>query len=123
MSYYPEWHGGLAELRTTLHALAAEFHKPVLVVETAYPSRPDDHWKGLPNLHWPLTPAGQQRFVREVAAVVAGVPDGLGAGVVYWHPEAVPVQGLAVWVGGSCGLFDRKGRVLPAAGELRHPSR
>lgn len=123
VSYYPEWHGGLAELRAALHALAAEFHKPVLVAETAYPSRPDEHWRGLPNLHWPLTPAGQRRFVREVVAVVAGVPGGLGAGVLYWHPEAVPVDGLAVWVGGSCGLFDRAGRVLPAAGELRRPRR
>jgi arabinogalactan endo-1,4-beta-galactosidase len=123
VSYYPDWHGGLAGLRAALGALAAEFRKPVLVAETAYPSRKDEHWNGRPHLSWPLTPAGQRRFVREVTQVVAEVPDGLGAGVLYWHPEAVPVAGLAVWVGGSCGLFDRKGRVLPAAGELVHPGR
>jgi len=123
VSYYPEWHGGLPELRTALAALAAEFQKPVLVAETAYPTRKDEHWKGRPNMGWPLSPAGQQRFVHEVAQAVAEVPGGLGAGVLYWHPEAVPVDGLAVWVGGSCGLFDRKGRVLPAAGELVRPAR
>ncbi len=123
VSYYPEWHGGIPQLRAALDALAAEFRKPVLVAETAYPSRKDEHWKGRPNLNWPLSPAGQQRFVREVAQAVAEVPDGLGAGVLYWNPEAVPTDGLAVWVGGSCGLFDRKGRVLPAAGELAHPVR
>jgi len=123
VSYYPEWHGGLAELRAALGALAAEFRKPVLVAETAYPSRKDEHWRGRPHMDWPLTPAGQRRFVREVAQVVAEVPEGLGAGVFYWHPEAVPVDGLAVWVGGSCGLFDRKGRVLPGAAELVRPER
>ncbi len=123
VSYYPEWHGGLAELRAALGALAAEFRKPVLVAETAYPSRKDEHWRGRPHMDWPLTPAGQRRFVREVAQVVAEAPEGLGAGVFYWHPEAVPVDGLAVWVGGSCGLFDRKGRVLPGAAELVRPER
>jgi arabinogalactan endo-1,4-beta-galactosidase len=123
VSYYPEWHGGLAELRAALTALAGEFHKPVLVAETAYPSRKDEHWKGRPNMSWPLSPAGQQRFVREVAQAVAEVPDGRGAGVLYWHPEAVPTNDLAVWVGGSCGLFDRDGRALPAAGELVRPAR
>lgn len=121
VSYYPEWHGGIPQLRAALVALAAEFRKPVLVAETAYPSRKDEHWKGRPNLNWPLSPAGQRRFVREVAQAVAEVPGGLGAGVLYWNPEAVPTGGLAVWVGGSCGLFDRKGRVLPAAGELVRP--
>lgn len=122
VSYYPEWHGGLPELRNALVTLAHDFHKPVLVAETAYPHRKDEHWKGGANLNWPLTPAGQRRFVREVAQVVAEVPDGLGAGVLYWHPEAVPADGLAVWVGGSCGLFDRKGRVLPAAAALVRPA-
>jgi arabinogalactan endo-1,4-beta-galactosidase len=123
VSYYPEWHGGIPQLRAALDALAAEFRKPVLVVETAYPSRKDEHWKGRPNLNWPLTPAGQRRFLSEVAQAVTDVPGGLGAGVVYWHPESVPVDGIAVWLGGSCGLFDRKGRVLPAAAELVRPAR
>lgn len=122
VSYYPEWHGGIPELRAALNALAREFRKPVLVAETAYPHRNDEHWKGCANLNWKLTPAGQQRFVREVAQAVADVPDGLGAGVLYWHPEAAPADGLALWVGGSCALFDRKGCVLPAVGELRRPA-
>ncbi len=118
VSYYPEWHEGLPALRRALDALAREFGKPVLVVETAYPWKPDEHWVGRPHLDWPLTPAGQRRFVREVAAAVRATPDGLGAGVVYWYPECVPVPGLAVWVGGSCSLFGKAGRVLPAASEL-----
>jgi arabinogalactan endo-1,4-beta-galactosidase len=121
VSYYPEWHGGLPELRQALTELARTFRKPVLVVETAYPWKKDEHWVGRPNMKWPLTPAGQRCFVADVAAAVCATPDGLGIGVVYWHPESVPVRDLAVWVGGSCALFGKNGRVLPAAAELAGP--
>ena len=119
MSYYPEWHGTVAQLGETLTDLAREFKKPIVVAETAYPWMPDEHWIGCPNMNWPLTPDGQKRFLREVLAVVRALPDGLGRGVIYWHPESVPVSGMPVWLGGSCALFDRKGGVLPAAGFAR----
>jgi arabinogalactan endo-1,4-beta-galactosidase len=67
-------------------------------------------------MDWPLTPAGQKRFLSEVLAAVGAVPDGLGRGVLYWYPESMQVSDMRVWVGGSCALFDRKGNVLPAAG-------
>jgi arabinogalactan endo-1,4-beta-galactosidase len=118
VSYYPEWHGGLDGLRTALTTLARDFHKPVLVVETAYPWKPDEHWTGKPNLTWPLSPRGQRDFLHDLVRVVREVPDGLGAGVCYWHPESVPAGNLQVWVGGSCALFDDRGNLLPAAGAL-----
>jgi arabinogalactan endo-1,4-beta-galactosidase len=37
VSYYPWWHGEIDALRGTLHALAARFHRPLLVAETAFP--------------------------------------------------------------------------------------
>jgi arabinogalactan endo-1,4-beta-galactosidase len=85
------------------------------VAETAYPWTNDEHWSKRSNMSWPLTPAGQQQFMREVFAASRSVPDGLGRGVLYWYPESVLVSDLRVWVGGSCALFDRKGAVLPAA--------
>jgi arabinogalactan endo-1,4-beta-galactosidase len=115
MSYYPDWHGTVAQLSATLAALAKEFKKPVVVVETAYPWTNDEHWNKRSNMSWPLTPAGQQQFMKEVFAASRSVPDGLGRGVLYWYPESVLVSDLRVWVGGSCSLFDRKGAVLPAA--------
>lgn len=115
MSYYPEWHGGIETLRGTLHALAEEFRKPVLVAEAAYPWTDDEHWRDRPHLDWPLTPAGQRQYLRDVLEVVRGLPEGLGRGVMYWHPESVLTPGLNVWLGGSCALFDRAGDVLPAA--------
>ncbi len=116
VSYYPEWHGDLDTLRATLTARARAFRKPVLVVETAYPWKWDEHWDARKaSLTWPVTPEGQRQFLRDVAQVVRDLPDGLGAGVVYWHPESVRVSGLHAWVGGSCALFDDQGNLLPAA--------
>ncbi|WP_052300358.1 glycoside hydrolase family 53 protein [Opitutus terrae] len=115
MSYYPEWHGDLETLRGTLVALATEFHQPIIVAETAYPWTSDEHWTGRPNLNWPLTPEGQRQFLRAVLQVVRELPDGLGRGVLYWHPESVLTPGQRIWLGGSCALFDHEGNVLPAA--------
>jgi arabinogalactan endo-1,4-beta-galactosidase len=123
VSYYPEWHGSIDDLRGTLTAMAREFHKPILVVETAYPWTQDEHWLGRPHLDWPLTPAGQAAFLRDVVDVVRELPDGLGCGVVYWHPESVRTEGLHAWLGGSCAWFDRHGDVLPAASFGRRAAR
>ncbi len=119
VSYYPDWHDGIGVLRASLDSLARTFRKPILVAETAYPWKHDEHWDDRPHMAWPLKPQGQRRFLREVAAVVRALPDGLGLGVCYWYPEAVQVPGLPVWVGGSCGLFDDDGRLLRGVDELR----
>ncbi|PTY05719.1 hypothetical protein DB347_15255 [Opitutaceae bacterium EW11] len=114
LSYYPDWHGKIADFRATLATLATTFHKPILVVETAYPSRGDKYWNGKPNLDWPISPEGQRAFLSDVLAAVRDTPEGLGAGLFYWFPEAIPVEGLHAWVGGSCALFDVNGNALPA---------
>ena len=119
LSYYPEWHGTLADLRETLSGIAEEFRLPVVVVETAYPWKHDEHFDGKENLVFPFTPAGQKAFLADVAAAVRATPHGLGRGVVYWHPEVVPVRDLNIWIGGSCALFDERGELLPAAAALR----
>jgi len=119
LSYYPEWHGSLADLSSTLNALAVEFSRPVMVAEVAYPWRHDSHWAGRPGMSFPLTPAGQESFLHEVRAVVSRVPGGLGAGLVYWHPESIRAKGVEAWLGGSCALFDDQGRLLPGASVLR----
>ncbi len=114
-SFYPEWHGTPADLSSTLAAAAQLSGKPVLVTETAYPWKTDSHWKEAKQMNWPLTPQGQLAFLREVDAVVRSLPEGQGRGVFYWYPEAVQVYGLHTWVGGSCGLFDNRGEILPGA--------
>jgi arabinogalactan endo-1,4-beta-galactosidase len=119
LSYYPEWHGTVAQLGQTLTALALEFKKPIVVAETAYPWTNDEHWKGVLHMDWPMTADGQTLFLREVLAVVRALPNELGRGVIYWYPESVRVADMRVWLGGSCALFDRQGDVLPAVGFAR----
>ena len=119
LSYYPEWHGSLASLRETLGAVARDFQVPVMIVETAYPWKHDEHWNGKKNLDWPLTPDGQRRFLADVVETVRSIPGGLGAGVCWWHPESIQLRGQRAWIGGSCALFDDEGRLLPAAGAFQ----
>jgi len=121
LSYYPWWHGTLFGLETNVAATAERYGLGVMVVETTYPWRAGGWESWVTNaawMAWPVSPAGQARFLRDVLDGVAKVPGGRGAGVVWWYPEAVAVTGLFVWGGGSLSLFDASGNVLPAAGEF-----
>jgi len=118
LSYYPWWHGSLSALEANLAATAARYDKDVMVVETHYPWR--GGWtppgsSGTGWQAWPLSPAGQAAFLRDVIDAVEAVPDDRGKGVVWWYPEAVNVQGLAVYGDGAIALFGATGDALPAA--------
>ena len=121
LSYYPWWHGALGELRTNLQATAMRYGRDVMVVETSYPWRAGG-WEGMATnraaMTWAVSPQGQAQFLRDVLGAVAAVPEGRGAGVIWWYPEAIQVPGLFAWGGGSLALFDASGSVLPAASEL-----
>ena len=104
-SYYPWWEGSLQDLKDNLAFMAHEYHKPILIVETAYSWRPDNyqHKPG----PFPETPQGQREFLQALTATVLATPDGLGRGVFWWEPA----------VGGPLarrGLFDANGDSLPA---------
>ncbi|MBX3738484.1 MAG: glycosyl hydrolase 53 family protein [Candidatus Didemnitutus sp.] len=118
LSYYPDWHGGLANYRRTLAALADEFQKPIQVVEAGYPWKTAKKWTEKANMDWPLTPAGQAQFLRDVVQAVRDIPHGLGCGVWYWHPESIQLPGHYAWEGGTCALFDDHGELLPGAPAL-----
>jgi len=113
LSYYPEWHGSIAELKDHLARTAAAFKKPIVVVETAYPWAPDDK-SAMKDMNWPQTPEGQKEFLQEVTATVKATPGNLGIGVFWWYPEAIPTKGLHIWQGGRTALFDKNGEALPA---------
>ncbi len=120
LSYYPWWHGTLADLEYNLDDLAVRYGKDIVVVETAYPWTlgwfDDTHnIVGLPE-HllpgYPDTPAGQRAFLDAVFALVADAPDGRGRGVVYWAPEWIPTPTFgSAWE--NLALFDETGEVLP----------
>lgn len=117
LSFYPYWHGTLAQLASNLEATALRYGKDIVVVETSYPWRTGwtppaarAGWQA-----WPLTREGQARFLRDLLDAVATTPNDLGAGVVWWYPEAIRTPGLFVWGDGALALFDDEGDILPAA--------
>jgi arabinogalactan endo-1,4-beta-galactosidase len=121
LSYYPWWHGSLLDLKTNLYAAALRYGRDVMVVETSYPWRAGGWESMAPDrsaMIWPITRAGQAKFVRDVRDAVAALPNGHGAGVLWWYPESIEVPGLFVWGGGSLALFDDGGNALPAASGL-----
>ncbi|WP_435737409.1 glycosyl hydrolase 53 family protein [Cellulosimicrobium sp. PMB13] len=138
LSYYPFWHGTLDELEANVDDVATRYGKDVLVVETAYGHTVDapagHHPIFGPELAakggYPASPAGQTAFLADLHAVLTGVPDGRGRGVVYWEPAWLPVDGTTwaspagmaygddVAPGGNpwanLALFGFDGRVLPS---------
>ena len=103
-SYYPWWHGSLNDLRHNLAFMANEYHKDIIVVETAYNWEPGNYL-GKP-APFPESPDGQRAFLDELNQVVLATPNGHGKGVFWWEPA---VRGnLAIR-----GFFDQQGNVLP----------
>ena len=120
-SYYPNWHGTLGNVRENLHNTIERYHKDVMIVETAYPSR-DVHLSpaAAKNMVWPMTPEGQRQFLADLIKTVKEAPEGRGIGVNYWHPEATFIPGATNrWSGPDANsLFDAKGHPLPAMNVL-----
>jgi arabinogalactan endo-1,4-beta-galactosidase len=116
-SYYPNWHGTLENVRDNMRNTIERYHKDVMIVETAYPSRNvHPSTAAARNMVWPMTPTGQKEFLADLISVVKQAPAGRGIGVNYWHPEATFVPGSTNrWSGPDANsLFDAKGNPLPA---------
>lgn len=121
-SYYPFWHGPLANLFNCLTNAAQRYHKPVIVAETAFP------WT---NYFWPtniigLSPSidGQVRYVAAMATVLNRVPAGLGAGIFWWGAEYQQTAGVNGAGFSTTSFFDVEGNILPAVdavGQLMAP--
>jgi arabinogalactan endo-1,4-beta-galactosidase len=106
-SYYPWWHGSIAELRSNLRLAAERFKREVMVVEAAYHWRENGETRGKLK-PFPETPEGQRQYLEEVTRAVMDVPNGKGTGVFWWEPATMQL--------GSRGMFDRDGAALPAIG-------
>ncbi len=136
ISYYPFWHGSLAQLQYNLNDISARYDRDVIVVETAYAftDQEDDFHPNIANSSmvipgYPFTPEGQRGMLRDVMAVVRAVPNGRGLGVFYWDAAwtAVPGNGWDstdpasgnAWE--NQALFDFDDRVLPALDEYLNP--
>jgi arabinogalactan endo-1,4-beta-galactosidase len=116
-SYYPWWHGSIADLKDNLAFMSAEYKKDIYVVEAAYNWRTAEYrTKPAP---FPETPEGQRDFWAEVNKVVRETPDGRGKGVFWWEP-AVPLAQRGI-TGRS--MFDNDGNALPVVKVFDQPTK
>lgn len=113
LSYYPYWHGDIETMRANLAKIALRYHKPVIIVETAYNWTPGGFTAK--KAEFPESPQGQLDFLRAVDAAVRAVPDGLGQGVFWWEPAAEgSLRGRS--------FFDQDGKVLPVINAFDPPA-
>jgi arabinogalactan endo-1,4-beta-galactosidase len=136
ISYYPFWHGSLAQLQFNLNDISARYDKDVIVVETAYAftDQEDDFLANIaaPDMAtpgYPFTPEGQRDMLRDIMAVVRAVQNGRGLGIFYWDATWTAVAGNGwdstdpssgnAWE--NQALFDFNDRALPALGEFLYP--
>jgi arabinogalactan endo-1,4-beta-galactosidase len=136
VSYYPFWHGTLAELQGNLNDLSATYDKDVIVAEFAYAFTRLEGDSQVNILTWKMategylfTPEGQRLMLRDVMSVIRGVPNGRGLGIFYWDATWTVVPGNG-WdtkdpnSGDSWenqALFDNNDEALPALAEYINP--
>jgi len=127
LSYYPFWHGGLANMQANLNDLAKRYHKDIYIVETGYPWALDTRSGSTEHVQgsrrgildgYPATPEGQDAFLKKVIDIIQHVPDGRGKGLLYWAPtwispdaKATPYDNMALfnYKGDSLASFDTMG--------------
>jgi arabinogalactan endo-1,4-beta-galactosidase len=135
VSYYPYWHGTLADLQNNLNDIAVRYGKDLIVVETAYPFAPGNpankgdlvSFEEYPG--YPFTPEGQARMLADVMDLIRAVPNGRGLGVMWWDATWIGVPGNGWdpsdpaspnnWENQS--LFDFDHRALPALSLFNQP--
>lgn len=110
MSYYPFWHGTLADLENNMNDVAKRYGKDIIIAEVSmgftmedfkeYEKLSDEQRKGMATkpalaekVEYPMTPEGQSDFMQDIMTRITNIPDGKGKGFFYWEPAWIPVEG------------------------------
>lgn len=130
LSYYPWWHGmDMNMLKQTLDQLNTNFHKPLLIAETAYPFTLQwndwtNNFVGLSSQLIPgydATTSGQAKFLSDLKTIVRSSSSLDHAGVCYWAGDYVAYKGTMATDGSpweNLALFDFQFKALPALDSL-----
>jgi len=132
LSYYPFFHGPLADMRANVDGLATRYGKPIVIAESQYPwtlaggdSTGNFVWQASQvSDGYPATPGGQLSFYNDMLSILAQVPNGLGMGLFYWEPEWIPGVGWEPGAGtpnDNLTLFSFTGQALPSVGLFQSP--
>ncbi len=108
-SYYPWWHGTLADLENNLSWISQNKNKDIIIVETAYHSNgyypTPGNWV-LDYQPYPPTEQGQYDFLVALDSIAQKFPK--VKGIFYWKPDDIYIPETKVnYLGRS--LFDKDG--------------
>lgn len=97
LSYYPFWHGTLAEMQSNVSDMKSRYNKPVVIAETSYPFSSGDGdseanviTSKVPYEGYPASLIGQADFFN---AVKTAVQNAGGLGLFWWEPTWVGTPG------------------------------
>ncbi len=114
-SYYPYWHGTLQNLRDTLSAIAEQYDKKVMVMETsyAYTGEDSDYFAntigdgGAFTKNYPFTLQGQTNCLLDTIEALSHTSNAIG--ICYWEGTWITAGGnsyeenLSKWEEFGCG--------------------
>lgn len=126
LSYYPFWHGTMADLQANMNDIAPRYHKDLIVAEVStgftledyqgYEKLPAEKRRGpaanaklAEKVPYPMTPQGQCDFFRDLAGALRQVPEGRGRGFICWEPAWLPVPGSHWATGAGVEYIHEKG--------------
>ena len=126
MSYYPFWHGTLADLENNMNDVAKRYGKDIIIAEVSmgftmedyqeYEKLSDEQRKGMATrpalaekVEYPMTPEGQSEFMQDIMTRISNVPDKKGKGFFYWEPAWIPVEGSGWATDESLAYIQDKG--------------
>lgn len=117
LSYYPFWHGTYTDLKETMEYLIQDYHKPIMIVETAHAWRKceggfiDEIQEKIAG--FPANPQGQRQVLELVSSILASLPEHMGQGIFYWEPLCVPGDDGGGWAS-NMGILDEEGKAMEA---------
>lgn len=94
ISYYPYWHGTLAELSENMDNISERYNKKVVVVETAYANTLDNADQKTNAFTateetaggYKASQDGQYEFLTDLVDKIKDVKNNNGLGFFYWEP-------------------------------------
>lgn len=110
LSFYPCWHGKMADLESNMNDLALRYGKDLVVIEAgtaftaesyaAYECLDETCRKGptatdgmADQLEYPMTLHGQTAYIQDLMSAIRSVPAGKGKGFFWWEAAWLPVPG------------------------------
>ncbi len=97
MSYYPWWHGSVADAKANMEDVISRYNKPIVLVETSFPFT-DQNGDSLANSYgesgpiegYAVSVEGQTQYLKDIFQLMRDLPSDQGMGVYYWERLGYP---------------------------------